>query len=145
MLTSKQAAKVFRDRLINERMDRNLTQVDVAKRCKMNQTHLGRLETGVKGNLPNFEILRQLCLAFGVSADYLLGLDVDKMPKLTAPRSQAGRYRKRNRVIQPARRSGSVSRPTARKAVKKIVEQRKPLKVVEIDIDPNFEVPILPL
>lgn len=61
-------AQKFRD----IREDKDLTQLEVAKILNTTQSYYGQYERGVRP-LP-IEHLKTLCLFYGVSADYILGL-----------------------------------------------------------------------
>ncbi len=61
-------AQKFRDL----REDKDLTQQDIADILKTSQSYYGHYERGTHP-LP-IEHLRTLCLYYGVSADYILGL-----------------------------------------------------------------------
>ena len=54
------------------RQDNDLRQQDVAEKCNITQRKVSFIEKGVTE--PNLEDLRQICLLFNVSADYILVL-----------------------------------------------------------------------
>lgn len=62
----------FYERLRDTRKDNDLSQNEIAKVLKITQQQYSLYETG-KRPLPA-ELLPPLCLALGISADYLLGL-----------------------------------------------------------------------
>lgn len=57
------------------RLERNLTQFEVAEAISTNQRNIGRWENGE--NEPSASYVKQLAAFFGVSTDYLLGLEDD--------------------------------------------------------------------
>lgn len=59
-------------KLAKVRIERNYTQPEVCKKLKMKQEQLSRYETG-KTKIP-VKVLKELCLIYDISADYLLGL-----------------------------------------------------------------------
>lgn len=65
-------AKAYNEILKELRQDRDMTQAEVAKMLKTEQSYYSKYETG-KHPLP-VEHLRTLCILYGVSADYILGL-----------------------------------------------------------------------
>lgn len=70
----------FYERLKELRIDNDLTQTDLANILNTDQSYYSKYEKGIRP-LP-LDHLKTLCLYYGVSADYLLGL-----PKnLTWPR-----------------------------------------------------------
>lgn len=64
--------KNYQLKLIELRTDKDLKQEDIAKILKCTKQSYGHYENG-KRNLP-IEHLETLCLFYGVSADYILGL-----------------------------------------------------------------------
>jgi XRE family transcriptional regulator of biofilm formation len=54
------------------REEKGLTQVELAKRAKVTQTYIAKLESGDKKN-PSLEILQRLAKALGVPVTELLG------------------------------------------------------------------------
>lgn len=63
--------ELLRKNIINLRESRNWSQAELARRLKMNNTILNKIETGNR-KVSSFE-LDQIAEIFGVSADYLLG------------------------------------------------------------------------
>jgi transcriptional regulator with XRE-family HTH domain len=62
----------FAKRLRFVREMRELTQAELGKRAKLEQTHIAHFEAAQR--LPGAENLKALCKGLMVSADYLLGL-----------------------------------------------------------------------
>ncbi len=62
----------FGERLRELRQDRGLTQQDLGNALKTTQRKISYLENDK--NEPSMDDLKRLCLFFGVSADYFLGL-----------------------------------------------------------------------
>ncbi len=62
----------YYERLRQAREDKDLTQTDAATAIGSSQNQMHRYETGV--NEMTVGKLRQLCLLYGVSADYILDL-----------------------------------------------------------------------
>lgn len=62
----------FSTRLKSARDRRDLSQGDLARLSKIDQTHLSHFESGRRE--PNTDNLRRLCRALDVTADYLLEL-----------------------------------------------------------------------
>ena len=56
---------------------KGLTQAQVAKRLSLSKTAISGYENNIKN--PSIEVLTQLSILYGVSADYLLGLENRKM------------------------------------------------------------------
>ena len=63
----------FAEILKELRIENNLSQMDVAKAIGVSQAAIARWESGRQ--IPNIEYLVKLVNYFGVSADYLLGLE----------------------------------------------------------------------
>lgn len=63
---------VFKTRLKELRLERNLSQTELAKCLQVSQATIGKWETGDRK--PDLESLMKISVFFGVSADYLLGL-----------------------------------------------------------------------
>lgn len=77
--------ELLRKNIINLRESRNWSQAELARRLKMNNTILNKIETGNR-KVSSFE-LDQIAEIFGVSTDYLLGRkknDNDKNTDYTA-------------------------------------------------------------
>lgn len=70
---SKPGLAGFPQRLRIIRDIRQLTQAELAKKVKLQPTHISHFETGER--LPCVKNLRALCKVLNVSADYLLGLE----------------------------------------------------------------------
>lgn len=64
------------NRLRDLREDRDLRQIDISKATGIDQRTLSNYETG-KTNPDSFAIIK-LCDFYNVSADYLLGREIDK-------------------------------------------------------------------
>lgn len=64
--------QVYQIRIRELRNDKDLTQEQVANHLGIKQTVYSRYETG-KNDI-KIEQLKKLCLFYGVSADYVLGL-----------------------------------------------------------------------
>lgn len=62
----------YYERLKNLRIDADKSQQDIANLLKTNQSYYAKYENGHRP-LP-IERLRELCLFYNVSADYILGL-----------------------------------------------------------------------
>ena len=73
-----EALPVFRERLLLARRRADLTQEELAERAGLHKTDVSKMERGRM--LPTVPRLRRLCVALGVSADFLLGLVEDKQP-----------------------------------------------------------------
>lgn len=65
--------KKFAERIRAERLKKNLSQEELAKRLGIQKTRISMWET--QGTVPRQDMLLTLCEFFGVSADYLLGND----------------------------------------------------------------------
>lgn len=61
----------FKNRIKELRLERELSQQDLAKKIKVNKQTISQYERGVRE--PSFETLLALCDFFNVSTDYLLG------------------------------------------------------------------------
>ena len=70
---------LFSERIRALREDRDLSQTDIAEILGTNQRKISRLETG--DCEPNIEDIKNYCIYFNISADFLLGLS-DKPEKL---------------------------------------------------------------
>ena len=64
---------MFKNRIKELRIERDLSQQDLANRLDVNKQTISQYERGVRE--PNFEKLLLLCDIFNVSSDYLLGKD----------------------------------------------------------------------
>ena len=67
----------FGYRLKELRQKKGLTKAQVAKRLSLSKTAISGYENNIKN--PSIEVLTQLSILYGVSADYLLGLENRKM------------------------------------------------------------------
>ena len=65
------AEEILRKNIITLRENRNWSQAELARRLKMNNTILNKIETG-NSKVSSFE-LDQIAEIFGVSTDFLLG------------------------------------------------------------------------
>ena len=65
------------------RLENELTQIDVAKGIDTSQRNISRWEN--EENEPSSSFVIKLAAFFGVSADYLLGLENDYGARITAP------------------------------------------------------------
>lgn len=65
------AEEILRKNIITLRENRNWSQAELARRLKMNNTILNKIETGNR-KVSSFE-LDQIAEIFGVSTDFLLG------------------------------------------------------------------------
>lgn len=70
---------IFGERLKKTRLDRGLTQGQVQARTKLHWTAIAHFEKGRR--TPSLANLRRLCEALDVSADYLIGLSDDPIPR----------------------------------------------------------------
>lgn len=63
----------FKERLRELRVEKNLTQQDLSRMLGYGRTTVNEWET--KGNEPNYDTLIKFAKFFGVTTDYLLGLE----------------------------------------------------------------------
>lgn len=63
---------LFEERLKELRVERKLSQADLAKELNVSQRSISSWETGFRQ--PDFETLERIVKFFDVTADYLLGL-----------------------------------------------------------------------
>ena len=63
---------LFKERLKELRVERKLSQADLAKQLNVSQRSISSWETGFRQ--PDFETLERIAKFFDVTADYLLGL-----------------------------------------------------------------------
>ena len=63
---------LFKERLKELRVERKLSQADLAKELNISQRSISSWETGFRQ--PDFETLERIAKFFDVTADYLLGL-----------------------------------------------------------------------
>ena len=59
------------------RLERGLTQTELADRAKVSQGIISRLENRVRHNV-NADVLKQLAKALGCTTDYLVGMHEDE-------------------------------------------------------------------
>lgn len=69
-------SKVFGTRIKEVREDRKLTQEQLAEMLNVTTKHLSKIETGLRG--PSVQLLISLAEKLDVSADYLLGLNIER-------------------------------------------------------------------
>lgn len=67
----------FGYRLRELRQSKNLTQTQVAKRLNLSKTTISGYENNIK--TPSLDVLSKLSVFYGVSSDYILGLESRKM------------------------------------------------------------------
>ena len=63
----------FADRLKDLRIEQNLSQSDLARALKISPACINRWESNSR--IPNIESIIDICEYFGVSSDYLIGLE----------------------------------------------------------------------
>ena len=63
----------FKEKLIELRKERGISQMQLAKEIKFSRTAIASWETGVRE--PSFDTLIMIAKYFNVSTDYLLGLE----------------------------------------------------------------------
>lgn len=63
---------LFKEKLKELRVERKLSQADLAKELNVSQRSISSWETGFRQ--PDFETLERIARFFDVTADYLLGL-----------------------------------------------------------------------
>ena len=63
---------LFKERIKELRLERKLSQADLAKELNVSQRSISSWETGFRQ--PDFETLERIAKFFEVTADYLLGL-----------------------------------------------------------------------
>lgn len=71
----------FSMRLKQLRIDKRLTQAQVAKRVGVTRSMISSYETDIR--YPSNDILKSLCRLFGVSSDYLLCIDDRRLLDIT--------------------------------------------------------------
>ena len=82
---------LFGDRLKELRKERNLTQEEIREICQVAKQTISNWENNV--TQPPFDIVKRLAQYFGVTADYLLGLnqnDINRIDKLNIALREAG-------------------------------------------------------
>jgi transcriptional regulator with XRE-family HTH domain len=67
----------FGYRLRELRKNKNMTQTQVAKRLSLSKTTISGYENNIK--TPSLEVLTKMSIFYGVSTDYILGLENRKM------------------------------------------------------------------
>lgn len=65
--------KKFAERLKELRLEKNLSQSDLAREIKISAACINRWESSLR--TPNIDSIVLLCKYFNVSADYLIGLE----------------------------------------------------------------------
>jgi len=65
--------KIFAERLKELRKDKNVSILKLAKELGVSDTTVGRWEKG--SIIPTIDNLKNIAIYFGVSADYLIGLE----------------------------------------------------------------------
>lgn len=78
----------YYERIKNLRIDKDRTQKELAEYLKTGQSYYAKYENG-RRPLP-IERLRELCLYYHVSADYILGLP-DDLPYGTSKTKRGGK------------------------------------------------------
>lgn len=79
---------MFGDRLKKLRIEKNLSQDELGKICGVAKNTVSYWE---KNNTePSIQIIKKLAQLFGVSTDYLLGIDSDEKEKLKIALKEAG-------------------------------------------------------
>lgn len=73
-MSPKNRSEIFSKRLRELRLKRGLTQKEMAEKLNVQRSTYTWYEGG---RIPNMEILRETARVFGVSVDYLLGVDAD--------------------------------------------------------------------
>ena len=63
----------FGDRLRKLRVEKRLTQEQIADRLGLTKSVISAYETGLRS--PSYDVLIRLCGMLGVTTDYLLGVD----------------------------------------------------------------------
>lgn len=64
---------IFEQRLKESRLDKGLSQVELANIVQTTNDSVYSWEKG--RSQPSIDMIRKLCVALGVSADYLIGLE----------------------------------------------------------------------
>jgi transcriptional regulator with XRE-family HTH domain len=65
------------------RIERGLTQMELAERADISQAVISRLEADVRRNV-NADVLKALAKALGCTTDYLVGMHEDEESELMA-------------------------------------------------------------
>lgn len=71
----------FSQRLKKVRMDRHMTQAQVAKKIGVTASMVSSYETDIR--LPSYDVMIRIADLFGVSVDYLLGRDNKRLVDLS--------------------------------------------------------------
>lgn len=82
---------LFGDRLKELRKERSLTQEEISEVCQVAKQTISNWENNI--TQPPFDIVKRLAQYFGVTADYLLGLnqnDINRIDKLNIALREAG-------------------------------------------------------
>lgn len=82
---------LFGDKLKELRKERNLTQEEISEICQVAKQTISNWENNV--TQPSFDIVKRLAQYFGVTTDYLLGLnqnDINRIDKLNIALREAG-------------------------------------------------------
>lgn len=82
---------MFGDRLKELRKECNLTQEEISELCQVAKQTISNWENNV--TQPSFDIVKRLAQYFGVTTDYLLGLnqnDINRIDKLNIALREAG-------------------------------------------------------
>ncbi len=66
--------KIFSERLKTLRLEKGLSQTELANSVGLSQSGIARWESG--SQLPNIEIAKRFAIFFGVTIDYLVGLKI---------------------------------------------------------------------
>lgn len=64
---------IFKERLKEPRIEKKLSQAELAKALKVSQRSISSWETGFRQ--PDFATLERIAVFFDVTTDYLLGLE----------------------------------------------------------------------
>ncbi len=76
---------------------KGVTQKEIAKACELTPTCICQLETGARN--PTGSTVAALAVYFGVSADYLLGLEDDFGARVAAPMGDVEHYSEEERKL----------------------------------------------
>lgn len=71
------------ERIKRQRLERRLTQTELAERSGVRQSLISRLENGTRDN-PGADVLRRLARALGCTTDYLVGMYEEDTSELAA-------------------------------------------------------------
>lgn len=64
---------IFSEKLKELRLEKRLTQLQLAERLHISKAMISSYETGVR--LPSYDVLVKIASLFGVTTDFLLGLN----------------------------------------------------------------------